>query len=53
LQQFPPEGVMISFLAVVLLSFATLCAGTYVADRVERRHCSVCGMVADTPEHNN
>lgn len=41
---------MISFLAVLLLSFATLCAGTYLADWVERRHCAVCGLVADTPE---
>ena len=44
---------MISFLAVVLLSFATLCLGTYVAECVERRHCSVCGLVADTPERTN
>jgi hypothetical protein len=50
LQQFPPEDAMISFLAVLLLSFATLCAGTYLADWVERRHCAVCGLVADTPE---
>ncbi len=28
---------MISFVAVSVLSFLTLCLGTYVADRVERR----------------
>lgn len=41
---------MISFLAVVLLSFVTLCAGTYVADRLERRHCADCSLMADVPE---
>ncbi len=28
---------MISFLAVSVLSFMTLCLGTYMADRIERR----------------
>jgi len=44
LQQFPPEGAMISFLAVVLLSFMTLCLGTWVADRLEQRRCACCGL---------
>jgi hypothetical protein len=35
---------MISFLAVVLLSFMTLCLGTWVADRLEQRRCACCGL---------
>jgi len=42
-----PEGTMISFVAVVLLSFVTLCLGTYVADRVEQRHCAACGLAGE------
>ena len=38
---------MISFVAVVLLSFVTLCLGTYVADRVEQRHCAACGLAGE------
>ena len=40
---------MISFLAVVLLSFFTLYLGTYVADWVENRRCSACGQSFDEP----
>ena len=40
---------MISFLAVVTLSFFTLYLGTYVADRVENRRCSACGQSLDEP----
>jgi hypothetical protein len=38
---------MISFLAVVLLSFTTLCAGTYLANRLERRHCADCTLLSE------
>jgi hypothetical protein len=38
---------MISFLVVVTLSCLTLYLGTYVADRVENRHCSACGQTFD------
>jgi len=40
---------MISFLAVMVLSFTTLYLGTYVADRVENRRCSGCAQVLDQP----
>ncbi|MGA1999629.1 MAG: hypothetical protein ABSG52_06525 [Terriglobales bacterium] len=40
---------MISFLAVMTLSFITLYLGTYVADRVEDRRCSACGQTFDEP----
>jgi hypothetical protein len=49
LQQFPPEDAMISFLAVVLLSFMTLCLGTWVADRFEQRLCVSCGLDSNLP----
>jgi hypothetical protein len=39
--------MMISFLAVITLSFITLYLGTYVADRVEDRRCSACGQHLD------
>jgi hypothetical protein len=35
---------MISFVAVLLLSFITLWLGTYIADRVEQR-CAPCGEI--------
>jgi hypothetical protein len=41
--------MMISFLAVMTLSFITLYLGTYVADRVEDRRCSACGQTFDEP----
>jgi hypothetical protein len=47
-EQFRPEGAMISFVAVVLLSFVTLCLGTYVADCFER-HYAAAGLVTDAP----
>ena len=40
---------MISFLAVMVLSFFTLYLGTYVADRVENRRYSACGQAVDQP----
>ncbi len=39
---------MISFVAVLTLSFVTLYLGTYLADRVERR-CSACGQTIEEP----
>ena len=41
--------MMISFLAVMVLSCITLYLGTYVADRVENRRCSACGQDLDEP----
>jgi hypothetical protein len=35
---------MYSFFAVTMLSFFTLCVGTYIADRVENRKCAACGQ---------
>ena len=35
---------MISFVAVLVLSFATLWVGTYVADRLEHR-CASCAKI--------
>lgn len=35
---------MMSFLVVTMLSFFTLCLGTYIADRVENRKCAACGQ---------
>lgn len=40
---------MISFLAVMTLSFTTLYLGTYVAHRVEARRCSACDQTLDQP----
>jgi hypothetical protein len=39
--------MMISFLAVMTLSFTTLYLGTYVAERLEARRCSTCCQVLD------
>ena len=41
--------MMISFLAVMTLSFTTLYLGTYVADRLEARCCFDCSQVLDEP----
>ena len=35
---------MMSFFAVTVLSFFTLCLGTYIADRLEDRRCAGCGQ---------
>jgi hypothetical protein len=37
---------MISFLAVLMLSFITLYLGTFLADCFEQRRCTACGEVA-------
>ncbi len=35
---------MASFVAVTFLSAFTLYLGTYIADRVEARKCTACGL---------
>jgi hypothetical protein len=47
--RFSPEDTMASFVVVTMLSFITLCLGTYVADRVENRRCAACAQTLDQP----
>lgn len=41
---------MMSLVAVLVLSFVTLCLGTYVADRVEHRCPSCAEPVSDATQ---
>ncbi len=42
---------MMSFFVVTMLSFFTLCLGTYIADKFENRKCAACGQTVN--EHHS